>query len=147
MKQVLDAYLRGAIPLYAAMGASVDSAGDDEVVIRAPLAPNRNHQGTAFGGSIASLATLACWGWLWVKLQPAHGGAALVVARSDIEYLQPVPGDFIARCTAPTVTACDAMLAALARKGRGRIELAATVEHDGAVCARYAGLFVATRDA
>lgn len=145
MKRALDGYLRNAIPLYQAMGASVVTAGDDEVVIAASLAPNTNHQGTAFGGSIASLATLACWGWLWTVLQPRHAGAALVVARAEIDYLEPVTGDFIARCVAPPADAVEELLARLVRKGRARIELAATVEDGaGAVCARFAGRFAAT---
>ena len=144
MKRALDDYLRSEIPLYDAMDASVAHADFDSVVIAAPLAPNSNHQGTAFGGSIASLATLACWGWLWTRLQPDHAGAALVVARADIEYLKPVTGAFTARCDAPPPADVEAMFAALARKGRARVQLASVVaDASGIVCARYTGDFAA----
>ena len=144
MKRALDAYLREAIPLYDAMGASVEHADFESVVIAAPLAPNSNHQGTAFGGSIECLATLACWGWLWTRLQPEHAGAALVVAHADIDYLKPVTGAFSARCDAPPPVEVDAMFATLARKGRARVNLESIVaDASSVVCARYAGRFVA----
>ncbi len=45
-------------------GIIVEAADDDEpVVLRAPLAPNANHKGTAFGGSLYSLAVLTGWAW------------------------------------------------------------------------------------
>src|ERR1700722_9348070 len=46
------------------IGVVVESADDDAVVLRAPLAANANHQGTAFGGSLYSLAVLSGWAWL-----------------------------------------------------------------------------------
>ena len=145
MNAALHAYLSDAIPLYRAMDARVAAAGADAVVLMAPLAANTNHQSTAFGGSVASLATLACWGWLWVLLRDAGVDARLVVARSEIDYLKPLTTDLVARCVAPDADATRALLDALARKGRGRIALAAAVEDEsGMVCARYTGVFVAT---
>ena len=144
MKDALHAYLADAIPLYRAMDARVHAADTMTVSLSAPLAPNTNHQSTAFGGSVASLATLACWGWLWVWLRKAGVDARLVVARSEIDYLKPITTALHARCDAPGVDAHRALLDALARKGRGRVELAAVVQDDaGLACARYRGWFVA----
>ncbi len=143
MKDALHAYLAEAIPLYCAMEAAVERAGADSVALVAPLAPNTNHQSTAFGGSVASLATLACWGWLWVLLRDAGIDARLVVARSEIDYLKPVTTTLHAQCDA---AATRAFLDGLARKGRARIELEAVVTDDaGVVCARFTGRFVAIK--
>ncbi len=145
MKAALHAYLAEAIPLYRAMEATVADADTGSVALVAPLAPNTNHQSTAFGGSVASLATLACWGWLWVLLRDAGIDARLVVARSEIDYLKPVLTALNARCNAPASATTRVFLDGLARKGRARIELEAVVTDDaGVVCARFTGRFVAS---
>ena len=46
------------------MGIVVESADDAAVVLRAPLALNANYKGTAFGGSLYSVAVLAGWAWV-----------------------------------------------------------------------------------
>ena len=47
------------------MGVKVESLDEDYLTLFAALAPNINHIGTAFGGSLHGLATLACWGVVW----------------------------------------------------------------------------------
>lgn len=144
--RALQDYLDDAIPLVRAMQVEVRAAGPAAVVLHAPLAPNRNHQSTAFGGSVAGLATLACWGWLWTVLQEGYAGIELVVAHSEIDYLKPVTTGLVARCDAPPQAAQHALLEALARRGRGRLALAAAVEDEaGVLCAQFTGRFVADR--
>ena len=46
------------IVLAKPMGIIVEAADERALVLRAPLAPNANHKGTAFGGSLYSLAVL-----------------------------------------------------------------------------------------
>lgn len=146
MKDALQAYLEHAIPLVGAMRCTVASASADEVVITAPLAPNVNHQGTAFGGSIAALATLACWGWLWGHIGVKSDYVKLVVARSEIDYVAPLSTHLVARCRAPDEAARSAFDRAFSAKGRARIALSASVEDDvGKVCARFRGAFAARR--
>lgn len=147
MKNALHAYLGDAIPLYRAMQADVAAADTASVLLTAPLAPNTNHQSTAFGGSVASLATLACWGWLWVLLRDAGIDARLVVARSEIDYLNPVTSALHARCDAPDVARTRTFIDTLTRKGRARVEVDALVTDTvGTVCARFTGRFVAIKD-
>ena len=50
--------LAADFPLARHIGIVVDSAGDDGIVLRAPLGPNANDKGTAFGGSLFSVAVL-----------------------------------------------------------------------------------------
>ncbi|MFN2300546.1 MAG: YiiD C-terminal domain-containing protein [Gammaproteobacteria bacterium] len=142
--KALHNYLRGAIPLVDSMQVVTRAAGPDEVVLSAPLAPNVNHQDTAFGGSIAALATLACWGWLWTHLRESGADARLVVARSEIDYLKPLTTELIARCGAPAAAELNAFDKRFAGRKRARIVLRASVEDtQGILCARYSGVFVA----
>lgn len=149
-RDILQRYLESAIPQLAAMQARVIEASAMQVVLAAPLAPNINHQRTAFGGSVASLATLTCWGWLWNHLRaPGATGvdAQLVVARAEIDYLKPIATEIAARCGMPDAVALKAFDETYARRGRGRIALDASVENsEGVVCARFVGKFVAILD-
>lgn len=147
---ILQRYLEAAIPQVVSMQADVTAASEERVTLSAPLAPNINHQSTAFGGSVASLATLACWGWLWNHLR-APGDktvhAQLVVARAEIDYLKPIASTITATCAAPDAATLKSFWDMYARRGRGRIVLDAVVEDaDGVACARFSGRFVAIRE-
>lgn len=147
--EVLQSYLDQSIPQVGAMGIAVLEANADRIMLGAPLEPNINHQRTAFGGSVASIATLACWGWMWNTLREpgaANVDAQLVVSRAEVDYLKPLNTDLIAVCSAPSAADREAFLTTFARRGRARIELLAEVQDDhGEICARFLGRFVASR--
>lgn len=54
--------LLDAMPPVAALGVRVARCDAERVVLEAPLARNVNDKACAFGGSLASLLTLAGWG-------------------------------------------------------------------------------------
>lgn len=56
------------IPLSQAMAVSVISIAEDGIILTAPLDPNINHRNTVFGGSISTLAILAGWTFVSVRL-------------------------------------------------------------------------------
>lgn len=134
-------YLHAHIPLSAAMAVEVVGCGFDELVLRAPLAPNINHRETVFGGSATALAILACWSLLHVRLQGA--GSRLVIQRHAMEFGAPIAGDFLARTQPLATPSWEAFHRTLARRGKARIEVAARLEYDGASVGQFSGEFVA----
>ena len=140
----LLAYMHACIPLSVQMQVRSATLDAGSLALSAPLAPNINHERTAFGGSLSSLSTLACWGWLWLLLED-EPHMHMVVAESHMRYLRPVTGDITAHCAAPDAAATRRFLDTLARRGKARLELKARITQDGAVCAEYAGAFVAYR--
>ena len=141
----LEEYMRRAIPLVTPMQVRVTAYDAAGLILTAPLAPNINHEHTAFGGSLASLATLACWGWLWLLLED-EPGMHMVVNEAHMRYLRPVTGVLSARCAAPAAAEQDKFLEMLARRGKARLELKAGFAEDGVLCAEYTGSFVAYRE-
>ena len=135
-------YLHEHIPLTAHMQVAVRSADDGGVRLAAPLAPNINHRQTAFGGSAAALATLACWTLLHLRLQEDCG---IVVRRSQMDYAAPIDADFEAFCPSPAAAVWDHFAHALDQRGKSRIDLASEVLCRDAVGARFSGEFVALR--
>lgn len=140
--QTLEATLHREIPLTRAMGIRVmrvDAAG---LTLAAPLAANLNHKRTAFGGSLAALATLAGWGLLQLLLHD-HAPATVVIRESDVRYLRPVTRDIEATCSLPPPAELQRFLRMFARRGMARIELRASVPTDGAEAVQFRGVYVA----
>jgi thioesterase domain-containing protein len=125
----LQATWHREIPLAAAMEVQIASCTAAELVVRAPLAPNRNVHGTAFAGSLFSLCALTGWGMTWVAWQQRSSGGVIVLAESRIEFRKAVAGELLCRCTAEPA-ALDAALAAFAATGRAKLPLACTIDAD-----------------
>src|SRR5688572_1616471 len=115
----LENYLRASIPLVAHMDVRVLGADLKGIVLEAPLAPNRNHVGTAFGASLHGVATLACWGLMWLALEE-HGEREIVVGESQMRYRLPAKGTFQARCPVPAPDSLLELSADYATRGRAR---------------------------
>ena len=140
----LESYLRDKIPLARAMGVRVEAgASSDALVLTAPLEPNHNHLGTAFGGSLSAVATLAAYGLLWIELGDRAGH--IVIHRSEMVYHRPVRGEIRAICRRPLEAELVEFRRQFAATGKARIRLGATIEHAGRVCMEFAGDFVALR--
>ena len=139
----LTSYLHEKIPLTQAMGVNVTEIGD-RFVLEAPLEANINHLGTAFGGSLHALPTLACYAVLWTLLTGAGIDCHVVNKHSSVEYRQPVRGRLRAVCLCPTPERERQFLEDLRRNKKARLEMTAVVEGDnGRPAVEFTGLFVA----
>jgi thioesterase domain-containing protein len=136
----VEAYLHEHIPISAAMGITVTAASPVEVALSAPLEPNVNHRSTVFGGSCASVAILAAWTLVHLHV---GGPARVVIQHGAMDYLLPIRGPFTATCQVADAAAWDRFDRTLARRGRARIELDATVSSEGRSVAVFRGTYVA----
>lgn len=140
----LEAFLHEKIPLTRAMGLHVAESNKQRVVLEAPLAANVNHLGTAFGGSLHALPTLACYAALWTLLREGGADGHVVVKRSNATYRSPVTGTLRAVCVRPPAALCEAFMRDLVRHKKARMELRAIVEGaDGKPAVEYDASFVA----
>ena len=141
----IEAFLHEKIPLARAMGVRVEACDAEALVLTAPLEPNHNHLGTAFGGSLAALATLAGYACLWHALDDRD--AHLVIRRSELDYRHPVTGTLRAVCRRPEERKLETFRATFAIAGKARIILDASIEEEGRQCLHFRGVFVAVREA
>ena len=140
----LEAFLHEQIPLTRAMGLRVAECNAQRLVLEATLEPNRNHLGTAFGGSLHALPTLACYGTLWMVLREAGIDSHVVIKDSQISYRQPVKGTLRAVCERPPAAALAEFIAVLRRNLKAGMDLhAIVVGTDGKPAAEFSGRFVA----
>ena len=131
------------IMLARPMGVIVESADELSLVLRAPLAPNANHKGTAFGGSLYSLAVLTGWAWLTRFLATRKLDAEAVIQESSMRFLKPVHGEMRACLEIPAAADIDKFQKMLARADRGRIRLQVRMHEGSALATIFDGLFAA----
>ena len=137
---------RQRMPITAALHVSVVTVSDSELRLGMPLAPNRNHKGTMFAGSLSALATLAGWSTLWLLMQEADPESHLVIQDATIRYLRPVRTDATARAVMPERAIRDKLLATYQRRGRARIPVEATIHDTGnELVASFRGRYVVHR--
>jgi thioesterase domain-containing protein len=144
-----DALLRlqsllDAMPPVAALGVRVTRCDAERVVLEAPLVRNVNDKACAFGGSLASLLTLAGWGALDSALHRRGIEAEVYVADSEVKYRAPLYADLVAEAAVPDDDALDALAVKLAERGRGGIHLDALVrDASGQVVTTLRGRYAA----
>ena len=131
------------MPVTQRLGIRLSGFNGHGVRLRAPLAANINHQGTAFAGSLNAVATLAGWATVWLLLRRRGHPAHVVIQDSAIRYLRPVTTDFEAVCEAPSEELVTHMVEALRRRGRGRIGLEVTVRDEVGPAIAFRGRYVA----
>ncbi len=141
----ITAYLHEHMPITRSLGARVEFYDGDSVRLAAPLAPNLNHFGTAFGGSLSSLAILSGWVLLHLELRKRGIAARLVIQRSALDFAAPVDGDFTATSVLPPAAAWNRFLATLARHRRARVTVSSTLAAASGVGGRHDGTYVAVR--
>jgi thioesterase domain-containing protein len=141
--QQAERYLHEQIPLTRAMGVRVVAADESGLVLEAPLALNHNHLGTAFGGSLNALATLAGYAFLWLVLDDPH--CHVLIRRSSIVFQRPVRGNLRAVCRPPEPAALTAFKAGFASKQKARMELDVLIIEEGLTAVEFRGTFVARK--
>lgn len=139
----IKTHLLDDIPLARAMDLDLSSWDGQRLVLTAPLAPNRNDKGCAFGGSLASLMTLAGWGATVLRMDELAEGAEVYVQDSQIRYLAPVWQDIEVHAWALDDDAA-AFRATYGARGRARTTIQAECRlADGTVAASLSARFVA----
>jgi thioesterase domain-containing protein len=131
------------ITLAKHMAVVVESADDDSMILRAPLASNDNHKGTAFGGSLYALSVLTGWAWVTRSLATHDLDAEAVIQQSSMRFLVPVHGELRASIEQPAAAAVEKFHRMLKRAGRGRIRLQVHMHEGSTLATVFDGLFAA----
>lgn len=138
-------WVQQQIPLTRALAINHFEFDGERLVMGLPLAPNHNDKGTAFGGSLATLATLAGWAYVMLVSQDHGIPVDVVIADSHLRYKAPVTGDFKAIVEASDESR-QALLDNLRSRGKGKLPLSIKVsadEADAPVAMEHDGLYVA----
>jgi thioesterase domain-containing protein len=139
----LQATLEREIPMCAQMGIRVHDRRADGLVMRLPLNPNRNHQQTAFAGSLNALCTIAGWSSVYLLLRELGRDGNIVIRRSTIKYQEPVTSSEIyARCQPVPAEARQYFLEMLGDKGQAKLDLSVEVAGSEGAAVSFHGSYV-----
>lgn len=144
--RALEREILDDIPLARAMQLQIAACGPDGLTLLAPLAPNINDKGCAFGGSLASLLTLSCWALVVLRLRAIGEDCDVYVQDSQLRYLAPVWGEIRAESRLADGESWDAFFAMVGARGKGRLRIVASVADDsGKPATTLEARFVALR--
>ncbi|MEK2645847.1 YiiD C-terminal domain-containing protein [Bdellovibrio sp. BCCA] len=136
--------LKNKIALYEHLGIEVVKIRSEEVRFRVSLEKNRNHKGTAFGGSLYASAVLAAYALVLAGLKersiPTEN---IVIAKGEIQYLRPVDTDFEIVCRFPSQSHEEDFYRELTSTGRVRGSITSQIlGAGGSLKASLTGVFV-----
>ena len=84
--------LQSQVPLVQHMGVDLVFYEPGHVIVEAPLEPNLNTHGTAFGGSLYCVATMCGWSLVHLTLMDAGFEPSVWVTGAEVSYSKPVEG-------------------------------------------------------
>lgn len=136
----LEKKLHSEIPLSQFMQVKVVHADQKHIELQAPLGPNHNHVGTAFGGSLATMMVLAAYCQLFKIInETGH----VLLKTSTMNYIHPVTGNIRSVCFAPTADIVQKFQDTFSKKGKGRLVLTSQILlADNRVACEMTGEFV-----
>jgi thioesterase domain-containing protein len=141
--QRLEQMITDEMPITQHLEFSLARNEDGSLMATAPLKPNANHMGSAFGGSISMLATLTGWAMAQSLVEDMRRKAEVLIQESDIEYLKPVRDNLSVVCERPDEDALERFQQMLERWGKARLRLKCRIEEAGERAVTFIGQYVA----
>ena len=140
LTQAFKDWVLNEIPLLQAMELTLDEFKDNQLTLSCPLAPNINDKGTAFGGSIATIATLCGWAFTMLHARTLCSSPDAVIAEQSMKYLKPGRSGLQAVCRSPVP---NTFYQRLQGQRSARLSLDVQVFSDSQLIATFSGLYVA----
>jgi len=137
---IISDRLHQQVPLSKHLGVNVSDYRDYAVTVEAPLEPNINSHGTAFAGSLYSVAAVTGVSLINLSLMDHGIEPSVLLVRAEVTYVKPVAHDIKASAVVEEST-FKAFLGALKNKGKSRIDINIEVESDGEAAMTLAAHF------
>jgi thioesterase domain-containing protein len=147
----LEQTLKTQMPISAAMQIAVANWDDPlceggRLTMSMPLAPNRNHQETAFAGSLNALCTVVGWGTMFLLMGERELDGNIVIHRSTIRYRRPVQRvKIVARALPLSTEAVDYFFELLDCKGTSKLEVSVDIADQKDKLVTFKGSYVVNR--
>ncbi|HYO24823.1 MAG TPA: YiiD C-terminal domain-containing protein [Lacipirellulaceae bacterium] len=139
----LERTLHREMPITVPMGMRAVSWCDERLAMQMPLAPNRNHQYSAFAGSLNALCTVVGWGTVFLLVRREGLAGNIVIRRGSIRYLRPVRSPEIIARGLPLDPGGEAFFFELLRsKGRSKLDVSAEIADVEGPLVTFTGSYV-----
>lgn len=139
----LQQTLNREMPITIAMGLRARSWDGVQLSMEMPLEANRNHQYSAFAGSLNALCTATGWGTVLLLLESQGMSGNIVIRRSTIRYHRPVRTPlFIAKSIPVTGDALEYFYELQRFKGRTKLDLSVEIADEAGPYVTFTGSYV-----
>ena len=143
MLDELQQTLLHEMPITESMGIQVVSYSDGQLAMRMPLEPNRNHQYSAFAGSLNALCTVVGWGSIYLLLQQKNQTGNIVIRRGKIRYLRPVfTPEFVATAKSIPAEQLQYFYELLESKGKSKLDITVEISDQQGPYVNFTGSYV-----
>lgn len=141
-KEEAQKYINSNIPMSRLMGMNIIELTHQSVRVAMPHAPNINHQGSVFGGSIDSLFFVTCWAYVQLLVEHIDPHPRIVGRRGSSVFHTPIKSDFEAKVLIPDDRMIHSFFNDLRQTGKGKFKVQANIESKGKIAAEFNGEFV-----
>lgn len=139
----LEQTLHREMPISVPMGMRAIDWCDRRLTMQMPLEPNRNHNYSAFAGSLNALCTVVGWGTVFLLLREEGRAGNIVIRRGQIRYLRPVRTPQIAAQGLTLDPAGEEFFFELLRsKGVSKIDVSAQIADAQGPLVTFSGSYV-----
>lgn len=139
--QEINDYLNHHVPLFGAMQARLERCDDSGLAMSAPLAPNINDKGIAFGGSMAAIASLTGWALTRATLDEHGESAEIVITDGTLKFLKPLRNEIVTECARPDPATTDKFLQSLRQRGKARWAVEVIIRSGGEAVMTFSGQY------
>lgn len=139
--QDINDYLNRYVPLFRAMQARLEHRDETGLSIVAPLEPNINDKGIAFGGSMAALAALTGWALTRTTLDAQGESAEIVITGSTQKFLRPVRGEIITEGQRPDAETVERFIQHYRQRGKARWTIEVIIRAEGEPAMMFTGQY------
>ncbi|HRD64766.1 MAG TPA: YiiD C-terminal domain-containing protein [Candidatus Competibacter sp.] len=140
-QQEINDYLNHHVPLFQAMQARLERCDESGLSMRAPLEPNINDKGIAFGGSMAAIASLTGWALTRITLREHGETAEIVITDSTLKFLRPVREEVVTECTRPDAAVVERFINSYRQRSKARWNVEVVIRADGKLAMIFNGQY------
>ena len=130
------------IPMTKLMQLELKSIDNTTLITTAPLNINVNDKGTAFGGSLSSIAIISSWCMAYYLSKKLNiGESNIVIVNNETKFLRPVTKDIICTTFIPKKEEIKILESKLEIKNSGTIKIYAQIIENEEICVDFRGTY------
>lgn len=142
-----EALIQAKIPMAAHLGFALRSWDGQRLELWAPFEANKNHHGTAFGGSLAMAAIVSGYAMTFMALSDAIGAGwldryTLVIKDFSVAYRRPIVQDIVT-VSEPVNGSTGGFGQRVMDEGKGRLAVETRIRDDGVLQLAATATYVA----
>lgn len=139
----LEKKLHNEIPLTKLMEFKINTLEEKKLITLAPLNININDKGTAFAGSLSTMATISAWSVCYLLVDELkYKNPMIAIVDSKILFKKPITKDIVCHTFLPTTKEIETMKDKLKDKNSASIKIKAHIIEDENICLEFEGIYV-----